>query len=134
MAEAGSAAVPSAAEVGGWVGYGVDDLDGSPVGQVHGLFVDAERGEPSWLIVRQGRVRGVLVAVPLRECAAVAGRVWIAHGREAIRTAPVVDPARPLLREHELTICAHFGIGERVGRAAEVAGRDEGVITSRPAR
>jgi len=132
MAEAGPAAL-SAAEVGSWIGYGVDDLDGTAVGQVHGLFADAESGEPSWLVVRQGRVRGTLVAVPMRDCAAAVGRVWIAHGRDAIRGAPVVDPARPLLREHELTICAHFGIGERVGRAAKVAGRPEGAVTSRPA-
>jgi hypothetical protein len=133
MAEAGSAAALSLGEVGGWIGYGVDDFDGSAVGQVHGLFVDAESGEPSWLIVRQGRLRGTLVAVPLRDCAAAVDRVWVAHGRDAIRDAPVVDPSRPLLHEHELTICAHFGIGERVGRAAEVAGRAEGTVTSQPA-
>ena len=51
-----------------------------------------------------------------------------------MRSAPVVDPARPLLREHELTICAHYGIGEAVGRAAEVAGRPEGASPlARPA-
>jgi len=133
MAEAGSAAALSAGAVGRWVGYGVDDLEGSAVGQVHGFFVDSASGEPSWLIVRQGRLRGTLVAVPLRDCAAASGRVWVAQGREAIRDAPVVDPSRPLLREHELTICAHFGIGERVGRAAEVAGRPESGVTSRPA-
>jgi len=133
MAEAGAGAIPSAAEVGAWVGHAADDLDGSVVGQVHGLYVDAETGAPSWLVVRQGRVRGTLVAVPLRGCAAAGDRVWIAHDRETIRTAPVVDPTRPLLREHELTICAHFGIGERVGRAAEAAGRSEAAVTSRPA-
>jgi hypothetical protein len=37
-----------------------------------------------------------------------------------------------LLREHELTICAHYGIGERVGRAAQVGDRAEGATTSRP--
>jgi len=133
MADAGSAAALSTEAVGRWIGYGVDDLDGFAIGQVHGLFVDSESGEPSWLIVRQGRLRGTLVAVPLRDCAAAAERVWVAHGRDAIRDAPVVDPSRPLLREHELTICAHFGIGERLGRAAEVAGRPEGGVTSRPA-
>ena len=61
MAEAGPAATLSAAEVGSWIGYGVDDLDGSAVGQVHGLFVDAGSSEPSWLIVRQGRVRGCAI-------------------------------------------------------------------------
>ena len=47
---------------------------------------------------------------------------------------PGIDPRRPLLREHELTICAHFGIGERVGRAATVAGREAGGITATPPR
>ncbi len=126
------APVPPADEIRRWAGYTVDDLDGSTVGQVHGLFVDAESGTPSWLIVRQGRLRGTLVAVPVPDCAAAAGRVWIAHGREAIRSAPVVDPTRPLLREHELTIGEHFGIGVSLGRPAEVSGRAEGAITSQP--
>jgi len=118
--------------VRGWVGHALDDRDGAEVGRVHGLFVDASSGDPSWLIVRQGRFKGTLVAVPLRDCAAAAGRVWIAHDRGAVAAAPVVDPTRPLLREHELTICSHFGIGERVGRAAEVADRAPGSVTSQP--
>jgi hypothetical protein len=85
------------------------------------------------LIVKQGRFGGSLVSIPLRDCAAAASRVWVAHPREAIRGSPVVDPTRPLLREHELTICAHYGIGERVGRAAEVAGRPAASVTSTPA-
>jgi len=126
------AAPPSLEEAQAWIGNGVDDLGGASVGQAHGLFVDAESGAPTWLIVKQGRVKPTLVAAPLRDCAAAAGRVWIAHDRDVIRRAPVVDPTRPLLREHELTISAHYGIGETVGRAAEVAGRDEGAATSQP--
>lgn len=129
-----SAAPPlSPGEVKAWLGHAVDDLGGAAVGQVHGLFADADSGDTSWLIVRQGRFRGTLVAIPLRNCAAGASRVWVAQERARIRSAPVVDPTRPLLREHELTICAHFGIGERVGRAAEVVGRPESAVTSRPA-
>jgi hypothetical protein len=56
----------------------------------------------------------------------------VAQDAEALSAAPVVDPARPLRREHELAICAHFGIGEAVGRAAEVAGRPEGAVTASP--
>ena len=124
--------LPSAAEAASWAGYAADDIDAASVGKVHGLFLDAESGEPTWLIVREGRVRGWLVAVPIRDCAAGAERVWIAHDRDAIRNAPVVDPTRPLLREHELTISAHYGVGEGLGRAAEVAGRGEGSVTSKP--
>ena len=127
------AAPPSLEQARTWVGNGVDDLGGTSVGQVHGLFVDASGGAPTWLIVKQGRVKSTLVAAPLRDCAAAAGRVWIAQERETIRSAPVVDPSRPLLREHELTICAHYGVSEQVGRAAEVAGRPENSATSQPA-
>src|SRR6266516_3140621 len=121
-----AAAPPSLAEASQWLG-------GGRAGTIHSLFVDAASGEPVWLIARLGRRRAKLVAVPLRNCAAAAGRVWTAHRREALRSAPAVDPTRPLLREHELAICAHYGIGERVGRAAEVVGQSEGSVTSQPA-
>jgi hypothetical protein len=113
-------------------GHRVDAIGGAKVGAVHSTYVDAESGEPAWLIATVGRRRGKLVALPIADCAAAGGRVWVAHEREVVRTAPGIDPTRPLLREHELTICAHYGIGERVGRAAEVARRAEGSVTSQP--
>ncbi|HEU4598704.1 MAG TPA: hypothetical protein VFS26_03070 [Solirubrobacterales bacterium] len=130
MAEA---AVPSPAEALGWVGAEVAALNGDPVGQMQGLYVDAESGEPTWLVARLGRRRrSRVVAVPFANCAGAPFGVWVAQEGEAIRSAPVVDPTRPLRREHELTICAHFGIGEKVGRAAAVAPREHGGITATP--
>jgi len=46
----------------------------------------------------------------------------------------VVDPTRPLLREHELTICEHFGITGHLGRAGSVAESADGAITAIPPR
>lgn len=124
---------PSTAEAMGWVGADVAELGGNAVGQVQGLYVDAESGEPAWLIARLGRRRRArVVAVPFSNCAGAPFGVWVGQEADAIRSAPVVDPTRPLRREHELTICAHFGIGEKVGRAAEVLGREEGGITAAP--
>ncbi len=128
-----AAAMPSLAEAMSWVGAEVREIDGGAIGEVHGFFVDRGTGEPAWLIARLGRRRNTrLVAMPLRDCAGAAFGVWVGQEGEALRTAPVVDPARPLRREHELTICSHFGVGEGVGRAAEVAGRPEGDITAEP--
>jgi hypothetical protein len=70
--------------------------------------------------------------VPIAECVAAGGRVWVPHDRRTLQTAPGIDPTRPLLREHELTICEHYGIGENVGRAAEVAGRPAEAVSSKP--
>jgi hypothetical protein len=131
MAEA--AAMPSLGEAMSWVGAPLTDVDGAEAGVVHGLFVDAASNEPAWLIARLGRRRRVrLVAVPLRDCAGTASGTWVSHPLGELRTAPQVDPAKPLRREHELTICAHFGTGEKAGRAAEVVRRAEGEVTARP--
>jgi hypothetical protein len=118
----------------GWGGFHVDATNGERIGRVHGAYVDATSGEPTWLVVALGRGRSKRrAAVPIGDCAGGGGRVWTAHAGDAVRTAPTVDPKRPLLREHELTICAHYGIGEAVGRSAQVAGRPEGAVTSEPA-
>ena len=123
----------STAEAMGWLGADLAELNGNSVGQVQGLFVDADSGEPAWLVARLGRRRRArVVAVPFANCAGAPFGVWVAQEADTIRSAPVVDPTRPLRREHELTICAHFGVGENAGRAAEVAPRQEGNITATP--
>jgi hypothetical protein len=138
-ASAAAAALPSLGEATSWHGFEVDDVAGARIGRVHGVFADALGGEPAWLIVALrrrfsllGRRATSLVVLPLRDCAGAGGRAWTAHAGDVIRTAPTVDPTRPLLRKHELAICAHYGVGERVGRAAEVLGRPEGAVTAQP--
>lgn len=126
-------AAPPSAEAMTWVGAELAELGGDPVGQVQGIYVDAASGEPAWLVARLGRRRRArVVAVPFSNCAGAPFGVWVAQEADAIRSAPVVDPTRPLRREHELTICAHFGIGEKVGRAGAVAPRAAGAITAAP--
>ncbi len=122
----------TAAVAASWLGAELAEMNGDSVGQVQGFYVDADSGEPAWLIARLGRRRTRVVAVPISNCAGAPFGVWVSLEADTIRKAPVVDPTRPLRREHELTICAHFGIGEKVGRAAAVAERDPGGITAAP--
>jgi hypothetical protein len=134
VSEAPAAALPSLADALAWRGSELDDAGGKAVGRIEGVYADAGGGGPVWLVVRTGRRRRAkTVAVPLRECAAMPGRVWTAQGGEAVLAAPAIDPSRPLLREHEFAICLHYGVGERVGRHAEVAARPEGSVTAEPA-
>jgi hypothetical protein len=124
----------------GWVGGPLAALEGGAVGQVQSVYIDSTSHDPSWLVAKLAgsgrRERGArTVAVPVDLCAGAAGAgVWAAIDEDRLRGAPVVDPTRPLLREHELTICEHFGIGEEVGRAATVAELAAGAITSIPPR
>jgi hypothetical protein len=124
----------------GWVGGPLADLEGGSVGVVQSVYIDSTSHDPSWLVAKLTgsgrRERGArIVAVPADLCAGAAGAgAWAAIDEDRLRAAPVVDPTRPLLREHELTMCEHFGIGEGVGRAAIVAGFADGAITSIPPR
>jgi hypothetical protein len=124
----------------GWVGGLLADLAGGDIGEVQSVYIDSTSHQPSWLVAKLAgtgrRERGArVVAVPVDVCAGAAGvGVWAAVDEERLRGAPVVDPSRPLLREHELTICQHFGIGDSVGRAAAVVDLADGAITSIPPR
>jgi hypothetical protein len=134
MIEAGSSAsrgsAPSLGEVRGWVGAPIDEIGGTGVGRVQGVFADSANDTPAWLLARLGRF-GKLVAIPCLDCAAAAGRVWVAHTRDALHDAPAVDPKRALTREQELALCGHYGI-DGTGRAQELGGRPRDAITSRP--
>jgi hypothetical protein len=124
---------PSLAEAMRWVGARLTEVGGEEIGEVEGFYVDSGGADPVWLIAKLGKRRGTrVVAVPLAECAGHGGGVWTAQPGEALRRAPVVDPIRPLRREHELTICGHFGIGSRVGRAAALSRRDDSEVTATP--
>jgi hypothetical protein len=136
MAEGGAVDTTTAL---GWIGGPLTDLEGEQLGAVEGLYIDALDHRPAWLVARlaggRRRDRGRVVAIPAGVCAGAPGvGVWIAEDGEMLRTAPVVDPSRALLREHELTILGHYGIGGDVGRAGEVADRDEGDVTAIPPR
>ncbi len=136
MAETGPAPggrqLPSLEQALSWIDDGIDDIGGSGVARVQVIFVDAAGGEPVWVIAKLGRF-GKAVAIPIHDCAAVAGRVWIPHRREVVRGAPSVDPQQPFAREHELAICAHYGIHEGHGRASVVASRAPEAVTAKPA-
>lgn len=122
---------PSLEDVKAWEGYRVDEVTGDGVARVEGLFVDADSGQPAWVLVKLGRF-GKIVPISIRECAAAAGRVWTPHDREVIRNAPAVDPAMPLNREQELQVLDYYGIPETVGRTAEIKDRPAGSTTANP--
>jgi hypothetical protein len=121
--------LPSLEEAQGWIGFRVDEMGGSSVARVHGIYVDQETGEPAWVIVRVGRF-GKMTAIPFRDCAAAAGHLWVAYGRDSVRGAPAIDARAPLTREAELELCAHYGIREGQARAGEISERPEGAVTS----
>jgi hypothetical protein len=128
----GEATRPSVDEARSWVGFSLDEMSGAGAGRVEGLLVDARDGEAEWVLVRLGRL-GSCGVVPAREAVGAAGQVWVPWDRATIRSCREVEPGASLTVAEERELCAHYGIGEGVGRAAELAGRPGSDTSARPA-
>lgn len=128
---AGSAP-PPLKEALGWIGFRVDDMNGSRVARVEGIYVDAEDEEPVWVVVKLGRF-GKITAIPYADCADGPGRVWVAHGRKTVRGAPPIEPGPPMTRQLELDLYDHYLIRRDRGRHGAIVELDEGAVTATPA-
>ncbi len=124
--------LPSLEDAVGWVGLRVDGLGSRTIGRVAGIHVDANDGEPRWVLVRLGPLAGC-TAIPFEHVAEGAGRLWAAYDRDWIREAPRFRPSEALTALQELELCAHWGIRENQGRAAEVGDQAADEITAVPA-
>ena len=124
--------LPSLDEALKWDGMQIDGLGNKTLGRIAGIHVDAADGEPRWALIRLGPLAGC-TAIPFEHVAEGAGRLWAAYDRDWIREAPRFRPNESLTALQELELCAHWGIGERQGRAAEVAEQDADEITAVPA-
>ncbi len=130
--EARKPPLPTFEEALAWDGMQIDGLDNKTLGRIAGIHVDAEDGNPRWALIRLGPLAGC-TAIPFEHVAEGAGRLWAAYDRDWIREAPRFRPSESLTALQELELCAHWGIREQQGRAAEVAARDADEITAVPA-
>jgi hypothetical protein len=128
----GSTSPPSLEDAIGWEGMQIDGLGNKTLGRLAGIHVDAEDGEPRWALIRLGPLAGC-TAIPFEHVAEGAGRLWAAYDRDWIREAPRFRPNESLTALQELELCAHWGIREKQGRAAEVAEQEADEITAVPA-
>lgn len=77
--------LPCLEEVQGWIGWRVDDINGSMVGEVERLCHD-DAGAPTWLVVREYHLdEGRRFVIPAADAVGSGGRVWSPHPRERIR-------------------------------------------------
>lgn len=123
---------PTLDEIHAWKGHRLDEIGGGGVGKVEGVFVDAESGEPEWILARMGRF-GHHTLVPARDAVEGVGHVWVPYSRAVIRRAPKVDPVSSLTASAERSLLAHYGVAGPAGRAAQLDEREPETVSVRPA-
>lgn len=106
---------PSLEQVGTWVGWVVDDVNGSRIGRLESVLPDSENSRADWLVVNEFRfARRRAFVVPALDAVGTRGRVWVPYPRDLVRASIVLagvdDDGGAALR-------GHYGLGSRM-RAA----------------
>lgn len=95
-----------------WVGWRVDDVNGSSLGRLQDVLPDTD-GRPEWLLINEFRFgEGRRFTAPARDATGSRGRVWVPLGRAKIRaTADLGAPHRS--PQAERRVRAHYGLPPR---------------------
>jgi sporulation protein YlmC with PRC-barrel domain len=80
----------SLVEARSWIGGRVVDTNGTGVGRLEDVWVDAATGDPAWLLIREGRFGGRHRLIPFEGAVGGGGQVWVPHERGIVRSAPGV--------------------------------------------
>jgi hypothetical protein len=98
-------------EAEGWIGWRIDDINGSIVGEVERICSDAQ-GAPAWLVIGEDHVDGRhRFAVPAADAVGCVGRVWSSRSRRTIRAARIRGLA--VAPEEEPVLLAHYAAERR---------------------
>lgn len=73
-------------EVRSWLGWKVDDLNGSLIGRLEDVIADETGTRPAWLVINEFRFgRGRRFVAPAYDASGSGGRVWLPLDREFIQ-------------------------------------------------
>jgi hypothetical protein len=111
----GGPRAPTLTEVQTWIGWRVDDVNGTMIGRVETILQESS-GSPAWLVVSEFRFgEGRRFMIPARDAVGGSGRVWSPHPRERIRATAAMIGTR-FTPEADRRLVSHY-MREIPGRA-----------------
>lgn len=100
---------PGLSEARTWIGSRVTDNFGSGLGRLEDVWVDADSGNPAWLLLREGRFGGGRhKLVPFDGATAGGGQVWLPFERAVIRSSPEIGAQEILTAALGERLRAHY--------------------------
>ncbi len=100
---------PGFAEARGWIGHRVTDSLGSGLGRLEDVWIDADTGDPAWLLIREGRFgNGRCRLVPFGGSTAGGGQVWLPYERRVVRSSPEIGESELLTASLGERLRAHY--------------------------
>jgi sporulation protein YlmC with PRC-barrel domain len=95
------------------------DRDGTQVGKVEEIYLDADSGEPEWALVHTGLFGSKRTFVPLAGASEADGKLQVPLEKAKVSGAPQIEPDGQLTKDEEAELYRHYGIEPVAGDPEE---------------
>ena len=107
------------------------DSDGSKIGKIEEIYLDAESNEPEWALVHTGLFGTKRTFVPLHDATEADGQLRVPFDKGTVKDAPGIEANGQLSQREEAELYRHYGrdygthdVGETTGRSRDTVGHD----------
>jgi len=94
----------------GYRGEDLYDTDGSKIGSIEEIYLDAETDEPEWALIHTGLFGTKRTFVPLRDASETDGNLTVPIDKATVKDAPQVDANGQLSQREESELYRHYGM------------------------
>ena len=102
--------MPTREEILSWRGQDLVDSEGSKIGSIEEIYLDAETDEPEWALVNTGLFGSKSSFVPLGQAERAGEGVRVPFDKATVKDAPKMDPDGQLSQQEEAELYRHYGL------------------------
>jgi uncharacterized protein (TIGR02271 family) len=93
-----------------WRGRTAVDADGTKIGTVEEVYLDADTNQPEWLAVKTGLFGSNISFVPIADATDAGGDVRVPYSKDQVKDAPHAEADGQLSQEQEGQLYRHYGL------------------------
>jgi len=102
--------MPEATEVLEWRGRTAVDTEGSKLGKIEEIYLDAQTQQPEWALIQTGMFGGKSSFMPLEGATSDGDDVRAPYTKAQVKDAPQMDADGELSQREESALYSHYGI------------------------
>jgi uncharacterized protein (TIGR02271 family) len=102
--------MPETTEVLEWRGRTAVGADGSKLGKIEEIYLDAETQRPEWALIQTGMFGTKSSFMPLEGATSEGDQVKAPFSKDQVKDAPQMEPDGELSQDDEAALYSHYGI------------------------
>jgi uncharacterized protein (TIGR02271 family) len=114
-------------QVTAWRGRNAVDAEGSKIGTIEEIYLDADTDQPEWLAVKTGLFGSHISFVPIAEATEAGDGIRVPYAKAQVKDAPHADPDGQLSQQEEADLYRHYG--RSYGESRSDTGLAQGTAT-----